>query len=587
VYFLPTHSLELVESAALQTAIAKNIMESRDPLALCFDVLCQFLCTLAVGDGFLPAAILPVIRSTWCFQSMNDEEWLQVLMHITEGGRALQQYDEYRKVEVEDGIYKIKSRRLALRHRMNIGTIVSDAMLKVKMVSGGYVGHIEEWFISRLEPGYVFTLAGRNLELVQIKDMTVMVRKSNQKKSIVPSWMGGRMSLTANLGMVLRETMGDAAAMTEGKGSAPLSTGEGPGVRSSDENPKPGYITASPELWPKLLKQAKEMRKQPTVAEKLLWQNLRNRKLNGFKFRRQHPILSYIPDFVCLEKKLIVELDGSVHRDPDTAKVDFFRACQLAEHGYRIMRFWNSEIEKNQLAVLEKISMRLSIDEAIDAIKARLRNAKPEWWQEYNGSQLEIHDASKYLSPNPSPTERGDLSASSIELTALAPLFQLQAELSHIPRNNELLIEHHESKEGYHLLVYPFEGRQVHEAMSAILAYRISRLLPITFSIAMNDYGFELLSDKPIPVDDSNVHDLFTTDELLTAMQHSANHVEMAMRKFRDIAVIGGLVFQGMPGEQKKARHLQASASLIFKVFRDFDPNNILLRQAFQEVYEQ
>ncbi|HSR38202.1 MAG TPA: hypothetical protein VLL95_04760, partial [Phnomibacter sp.] len=110
---------------------------------------------------------------------------------------------------------------------------------------------------------------------------------------------------------------------------------------------------------------------------------------------------------------------------------------------------------------------------------------------------------------------------------------------------------------------------------------------PITFSIAMNDYGFELLSDKPIPVDDSNVHDLFTTDDLLTAMQHSANHVEMAMRKFRDIAVIGGLVFQGMPGEQKKARHLQASASLIFKVFRDFDPNNILLRQAFQEVYEQ
>jgi ATP-dependent Lhr-like helicase len=374
----------------LQTAISQNIMESRDPLALCFDVLCQFLCTLAVGDGFIPTKLLPVIRSTWCYQTMNDDEWLQVLMHITEGGRALQQYDEYRKVEVEEGIYKIKSRRLALRHRMNIGTIVSDAMLKVKMVSGGYVGHIEEWFISRLEPGDVFTLAGRNLELVQIKDMTVMVRKSNQKKSIVPSWMGGRMSLTANLGMVLRQTMGGA-------------------------------------------------------------------------------------------------------------------------------------LEENEF----------------------------------------------------------------VELKALAPLFQLQSELSHIPRNNELLIEHHESKEGYHLLVFPFEGRQVHEAMSAILAYRISRLLPITFSIAMNDYGFELLSDKPIPVDDSNVHDLFTTEDLLTAMQHSANHVEMAMRKFRDIAVIGGLVFQGMPGEQKKARHLQASASLIFKVFRDFDPNNILLRQAFQEVYEQ
>ncbi len=87
-----------------------------------------------------------------------------------------------------------------MRHRMHIGTIVSEAMLKVKFVSGGYIGVIEEWFISRLDPGTVFTLAGRNLELVGIKDMTVLVRKSNAKKSIVPSWQGGRMPLSANLG---------------------------------------------------------------------------------------------------------------------------------------------------------------------------------------------------------------------------------------------------------------------------------------------------------------------------------------------------------------------------------------------------
>lgn len=390
VYFLPTHSLELVEAAALKEAIVQNEMESKDPLSLCFDVLCQFLCTLAVGNGFRPDKLFPIIKSTWCFHTMTKEEWLQILMHITEGGKALQQYDEYRKVEVIDGIYNITSKRIAFRHRMNIGTIVSDAMLKVKFMTGGYIGHIEEYFISRLEPGDVFTLAGRNVELVQIKDMTVMVRKSNKKKSLVPSWMGGRMSLTANLGKVLRATIGQA------------------------------------------------------------------------------------------------------------------------------------------------------------------------------------------LHPETSP-----------EMQALIPLFQLQAELSHIPRNNELLIEHHESKEGFHLLVFPFEGRQVHEAMSAILAYRLSRLLPITFSIAMNDYGFELLSDKAIPVDDSNAHALFSTDDLFTAMQQSANHVEMATRKFRDIAVIGGLIFQGMPGEQKKARHLQASASLIFKVFKDFDAENLLLRQAYNEVYEQ
>jgi Lhr-like helicase len=101
-------------------------------------------------------------------------------------------------------------------------------------------------------------------------------------------------------------------------------------------------------------------------------------------------------------------------------------------------------------------------------------------------------------------------------------------------------------------LVYPFEGRQVHEAMSAIIAYRISQLTPITFSISMSDYGFELLSDQPIPVDDSNARELFTTDNLLIDIQSSMNSTEMARRKFRDIAVIGGLIFQGCRANRKK-----------------------------------
>jgi ATP-dependent Lhr-like helicase len=103
----------------------------------------------------------------------------------------------------------------------------------------------------------------------------------------------------------------------------------------------------------------------------------------------------------------------------------------------------------------------------------------------------------------------------------------------------------------------------------------------------MNDYGFELLSDQPIPVDDSNIYELFTSDNLVADIQKSVNSVEMASRKFRDIAVIGGLIFQGMPGEQKKARHLQSSASLLFKVFNEYDPNNLLLRQAYNEVFTQ
>ncbi len=173
------------------------------------------------------------------------------------------------------------------------------------------------------------------------------------------------------------------------------------------------------------------------------------------------------------------------------------------------------------------------------------------------------------------------------EVEVLMPLFNLQQQLSHVPRANELLIEHIATEDGFHLFVYPFEGRLVHEAMAAILSYRISRLLPITFSFAMNDYGFELLSDRPIPVNDSNVYALFSAENLLRDIQTSVNATEMAMRKFRDIAVIGGLIFQGYPGEYKKQRHLQASASLLFKVLTDYEPGNLLLKQSYTEVFDQ
>lgn len=393
IYFLPTHSLELLEAAALKKAIAEEFIESRVPLTGCYDVLIQYLCTLAVGEGFKPDVLFREIQSCYCFQYLTEEEWEQVIHHIRDGGIALQHYNDYRKVEWVDGLYRMQGRKLAMRHRLHIGTIVSEAMLKVKFMSGGYVGVIEEYFISSLQPGDAFTLAGRNLELVMIRDMTVLVKKSTKKKSKVPSWVGGRMPLSANLGRKLRESLNDAS---QGK-----------------------------------------TKKQAT------------------------------------------------------------------------------------------------------------------------------------------------------EIQALQPLLERQAAHSHVPSAGELLIEQIETKDGFHLFVYPFEGRLVHEAMAAILAWRISRIRPITFSFAMNDYGFELLSDQPIPVDDSNVYELFSAEGLLQDIQRSVNSTEMAMRKFRDIAVIGGLIFQGYPGEQKKARHLQSSASLLFRVFAEYDPNNLLLRQAYQEVMDQ
>ncbi|MDQ6889687.1 MAG: DEAD/DEAH box helicase, partial [Bacteroidota bacterium] len=358
IYFLPTHSLELMEAAALKEATEIRLIESREPRILCFDVLIQYLSTLAISEGFRPEQIFKEIKTTYCYRDITKEEWQQIIQFITEGGIALQQYDDYKKIEVIDGVYKINNRRIAMRHRMHIGTIVSDPMMKVKFISGGFIGVIEEWFIARLQPGDVFTLAGRTLEFVMIKEMTALVRKSNSKRSMIPSWQGGRMPLSANLGFMLRKKFDEAGML--------------------------------------------------------------------------------------LHKK-------------DKGNAD-------------------------------------------------------------------------------------------TEITALQPLFELQEYLSHIPKQNELLIEHIETKDGFHLFVFPFEGRLVHEAMAAILAYRISRITPITFSFAMNDYGFELLSDQPIPLDDTNVYELFSPENLFADIQRSVNSVEMAKRKFRDIAVIGGLIFQWFPG---------------------------------------
>lgn len=394
IYFLPTHSLELMEAAALKSAMEQSVTESRVPMSLCYDTLIQYLCTLAIGDGFVAEEIFPEIKSTACFSSIEEEEWRSVLQYLTNGGSALEQYDDYKKVEWVDGRYRILGRRVAMRHRLHIGTIVSETMMKVKWFSGGYIGVIEEWFIARLSPGDAFTFAGNNLELVAVKEMTALVRKSNKKKSAIPSFQGGRMPLSANLGRKLREMLDLASEKKTGKASFP-------------------------------------------------------------------------------------------------------------------------------------------------------------------------------------------------EIEILQPLFQLQRELSHVPRATELLIEHIQTADGYHLFVYPFEGRLVHEAMAAILAFRISRLLPITFSFAMNDYGFELLSDSPIPVNHENVYALFSPDNLLNDIQSSVNASEMAMRKFRDVAVIGGLIFQGYPGEYKKQRHLQASASLLFKVLSEYEPDNLLLKQSYSEVLEQ
>jgi len=174
----------------------------------------------------------------------------------------------------------------------------------------------------------------------------------------------------------------------------------------------------------------------------------------------------------------------------------------------------------------------------------------------------------------------------SIELTTLKPIFDLQKERSVLPDDSQFLIEKSWSREGCHCFFFPFEGRYVHEGMSALVAHRISKLIPITFSIAMNDYGFELLSDQDIPVEEALEKELFSEKNLTRDLMGSLNDTELAKRRFRGISQIAGLVFPGFPGNQIKGKHLQMSSGLFFDVFIEYEPGHLLIRQAYEEVLQ-
>ena len=103
---------------------------------------------------------------------------------------------------------------------------------------------------------------------------------------------------------------------------------------------------------------ARQLREHSTDAEKLLWHHLRNRRLNGWKFRRQFPVGKYIVDFVCQELKLIIEIDGGQHADQIT--YDLERTRILNSKRYQVVRYWNNEVLGNTTSVLESLTLTLA-----------------------------------------------------------------------------------------------------------------------------------------------------------------------------------------------------------------------------------
>ena len=400
VTLVPTNSLELLEAAAAKHAIAKRQVEGRAVPNKPLDVLVQHLVTIALGGGFTSDALYDEVRTAYAYRDLTREEWQWSLDFVARGGQSLTVYPEYRRVlPDENGVYRVPDAAIARRHRMSIGTIVSDSSVQVKYMSGGLIGSVEESFISRMSKGDHFLFGGRILEFVRFHEMTAYVRRATGNRGAVPRWNGGKMPLSSEL----------------------------------------------------------------------------------------------------------------AH------------------------------------AVLDR-----------------------------------LHEAAQHRYDGP-------------EMQAIAPLLDLQQRWSGLPTGKCLLVELTSSREGQHIFMYPFAGRSVHIGLASLLAYRFGKHQAATFSISINDYGFELLStasaatalDWRALLKAPNASGLFSIENLLEDVLASLNAAELAQRRFREIARIAGLIFQGYPGQPKSNRQLQASSSLFFEVFRKHDAGNLLLTQAQREVLEQ
>lgn len=389
---VPTNNLELLDGAAARHAVRLGRVEKRESPHKPLDVLVQHLVTIALGGGFTPDALYEEVRGAWAYRELTRAEFDWALAFCERGGESLTAYPEYHRiVRGEDGVYRVTDRGVAKRHRLGIGTIVSDAAMQVKYLSGGNIGTIEEGFIARLKAGDCFFFAGKLLEFVRVREMTAYVRKATRNKGTVPTWQGSKMAFTTEMSDAILEMMQRAA------------------------------------------------------------------------------------------------------------QGDFFEP----------------------------------------------------------------------------------------ELAAARPMLETQAKRSRIPTPRTLLVEAYQSREGQHLYIYPFAGRNVHLGLASLIAWRLARIKPNTFSYSINDYGFELVSAEPFDIEPVTQGQVFSTANLLEDVLSSLNSGELAQRRFREIARVAGLVSTGYPGQHKSARQLQASSALFYEVFRKYDRNNLLLTQAEQEVLGQ
>jgi ATP-dependent Lhr-like helicase len=205
--FVPTHALELVEMAAAREALQRGEVEPRVPLRKPLDVLAQHLVTCAMGGGFTREALRAEVREAASYQDLTDEEFEWTLALVREGSPTLRAYPEFRRVVEHEGRFIVADARIARLHKLNIGTISSDATVQLRYWSGGRIGSVEESYVSRLRPGDTFLFAGKRLEFSRLKDMTAYVKPAKSKAAQTPRWYGSRLPLSGSLAAAMRRTL--------------------------------------------------------------------------------------------------------------------------------------------------------------------------------------------------------------------------------------------------------------------------------------------------------------------------------------------------------------------------------------------
>jgi ATP-dependent Lhr-like helicase len=212
VTVVPSNSLEIVESAAAQRAVSEGRIESQKSPDAPLDALVQHLVTIALGGGFRPDDLKPEVLDTVAYQNLTDADWRWALDFVRHGGPTLAAYPDFRRVEPDkDGFWRVPNARLAMMHRLNIGTITADAGLTVQYgptPPGARLGTVEESFVARLRTGDKFWFAGKLLELARIRDQRAYVRPAKGGRATVPRWGGGRMPLSTTLADAMVELMG-------------------------------------------------------------------------------------------------------------------------------------------------------------------------------------------------------------------------------------------------------------------------------------------------------------------------------------------------------------------------------------------